>query len=131
MGLNSVKGPKYVWSEGSLERLKIKLMVVMVEERPFLDPGLKLEDLADRLGLTHFQFTQLILQGFDANFDAFVNEFRVEHVLNIYKNNVNQSIYDLYYDAGFNNQATFREAFKGITGKFPSEVLGLKAVRLK
>lgn len=102
---------------------KPKLLELMDKERPYLDPKLKLTDLADMLSLNTVLLSAVINEGTGKNFNDFINEYRV----NEFKTRVesgdhqNFTLLALAYDSGFNSKSTFNAIFKKVTGVTPNQ----------
>jgi AraC-like DNA-binding protein len=105
----------------SLE-LKDQLLLLFVEEKIYKQSNISLGVLAQRLGTTRHNVSQVINEHFDLNFFHLVNKYRIEEAKEILKNdqNKNMNIIDVAYDVGFNNKVTFNKAFKAQTNMTPS-----------
>ncbi len=105
----------------SLE-LKDQLLLLFVEEKIYKQSNISLGILAQRLGTTRHNVSQVINEHFDLNFFHLVNKYRIEEAKEILKNdqNRNMNIIDVAYDVGFNNKVTFNKAFKAQTNMTPS-----------
>ena len=105
---------------------KEKLTDIMLFEKPYLNPELKLDDLAQMLGISRHHASQVINQHFDKGFFDFVNEYRIQEAKRILteENNVEDlNIIELLYAVGFNNKASFYKAFKKFVGTSPKDYL--------
>ena len=93
------------------------------ESRPYLDPELSLQELADKLDMSRHQLSTLINKKHRKNFYEFINKQRVEKVKHLMRDpsNKNLKIISLAYDAGFNSKATFNRVFKNITNLTPGQ----------
>ena len=102
-----------------------QLLAFMDTEKPWLDPELTLSDLAERVGLNASQLSYLVNNGFDQNFNDFVNQYRVEEVKRKLASSDFQhlSLLGMAFESGFNSKATFNRAFKKLTGHAPSQYL--------
>lgn len=103
--------------------LKVKVLQLMEEEKVYLDADLKLKDLADRLGLSVPNTSQLINQNLHKDFNTFINEYRINAAIGLLETNATLSLRNVAYEAGFNNNVTFYKAFKKFKGTSPSEYL--------
>lgn len=105
------------------QELLDRLEVFMMEEKPFIDADLGLQDLADRLEITRHQLSNLINQQHHMNFYEFVNSHRVMEVKSLMEDpkNKNIKLMSLAYDAGFNSKSSFNRIFKQIAGMTPSQ----------
>jgi len=94
----------------------------MTTHLPYLEPDLNLSGLADQLGCSPNQLSQVINQEAGANFFTFVNAYRIEEVKQKMKDPSlsHFTILALAYDAGFGSKASFNKVFKETTGETPS-----------
>ncbi|WP_222981604.1 helix-turn-helix domain-containing protein [Flagellimonas meishanensis] len=110
----------------SLEYRK-KLMNLMEFEKPYLNPELKLDDLAQMLGISRHHTSQVINQHFDKGFFDFINEYRIEEAKSILINDKmadeDPNIIEILYAVGFNNKASFYKAFKKFVGTSPTNYI--------
>ncbi len=109
-------------SEFSLE-MKERLIELMNTEKPFLNPDIRLDTLAQMLDVSRHHASQIINEHFSVNFFDFINQYRIreaEQLLTSAKSE-NSSITDIAYQSGFNNRISFYKAFKKILGTTPSE----------
>ncbi len=110
-------------SESELNRINKKLMEMMEDEKPYLDPDLTLPELAKKLDVSRNQLSNVINQVHKVNFYQFVNNYRVEEVKKLMRDPHNRhlKLLSLAFDAGFNSKASFNRIFKQMTGMTPSE----------
>jgi len=106
-----------------VEKLYDKLLRVMEIEKPFLDPKLSLSGLAQLLGVSANQLSQVINQKAAVNFHDFVNNYRVEEFIQRASKNRNFSLLALALDSGFNSKSSFNNIFKKQKGLSPSKYL--------
>lgn len=93
----------------------------MIEEKPYLNSSLRLQDLAQHLNLSNHYISQVINDLDGKNFADFVNEYRVEEAKKMLLDDDQKKIIHVAYDTGFNNKVSFHNAFKRFTGMAPSE----------
>ncbi len=103
--------------------LFMKLKNIMENEKPYLEPKLSLATLAERLGISPNQLSQVINQEGNVNFYDFVNTYRVEEFIRKSKANKNHSILARAFDSGFNSKSSFNTIFKNHKGLTPSVYL--------
>lgn len=125
-GPGSERGGKYQKSrldKAYAGRAYQELLRHMKEDQPFLDPGLSLFKLAEQLNTTENKLSQLINSQSGRNFFEFVNQYRVELLIEKMKAGELQhsTLLGLALDSGFNSKASFNRAFKKFTGQTPSE----------
>ena len=100
-----------------------KLLKIMADEKPFLDPKLSLPGLAQLLEISSNQLSQIINQKAQVNFHDFVNKYRVEESIQKASENKNFSLLALALDSGFNSKSSFNTIFKKQKGLTPSQYL--------
>ncbi|VEL95805.1 AraC-like DNA-binding protein [Alteromonas sp. 76-1] len=94
------------------------------QEQIFLQPNLKIAHLAQALNTSEYKVSKAIRGYFaTANFNLFVNQFRVKHAKQLLRNNECQqwSILVIALESGFSSLATFNRVFKAISGQMPTE----------
>ncbi len=114
-----------------LLELDKKLLAYMDEEKPYLNPELSLQDLANNLGVSRHQLSAVINQNQKMNFYEFVNTYRVNEMCSLMEDPKmkNYKIISLAFDAGFNSKASFNRIFKQLSGRTPSDYMAsLKSV---
>ncbi|SHE98721.1 AraC-type DNA-binding protein [Arenibacter palladensis] len=105
------------------KELKTKLQYLMDSEKTYLNPGLKLTDLASKIGISAHMTSQLINQEFGEDFNSYINSYRIKEVISIFRKGKYGSISEVFFYVGFNNKTTFNRAFKKYTKKTPSEFI--------
>lgn len=108
-----------------IEFWKIKIEALIQEEKLYKNPELTLLDLAKKLGTNTSIISKVINQGFQMNFNDFINNYRIEAVKTMFLNEEHKksTILGIAYDCGFNSKATFNRAFKKHTSCTPKEYL--------
>ena len=91
------------------------------EKKIYLNPNLKLNDLARRIHIPEKKLSFVINQVYSANFNKFINSFRIEKAKNILLEQDLNKIENLYLLSGFNSRGTFNRAFKENTDLTPRE----------
>jgi len=101
---------------------KNRLIALMESGKPYLNPQLKVDDLAAKLGIPEKQVSGLLNQHIGKNFNDFINSYRVEEAKKclIDAGYDNYTIAAIAYECGFNSLATFQRCFKQFTGVTPS-----------
>lgn len=126
------KAKKYSGSSLATSRvstLKQQLLTLLETEKPYLDSGLKLENLADQLQISPQHLSQLINTGFGTNFNAFINEYRVNEAKKMLRSNKynSYSLEGIALESGFSNRTSFYRVFKKHSGMTPSKFKNLIA----
>jgi AraC-like DNA-binding protein len=97
--------------------------------KPFLKKGYKINDLSAELNIPYHQLSAFINQEYGKNFNELVNEYRVDHLVEMAKSSPDIQKYTLEAlgrQAGFNSRVVFSTAVKKRTGMTPSELFGRK-----
>ena len=99
-----------------------KVETYMLSEKPFLDPDLKLGDMADALNMPRHELSKLINHAFGRNFFDYLNNYRVQEFVQLRKDprRAHHNILDLAYQSGFNSKSAFNRAFRKEMGEAPS-----------
>lgn len=107
-------------SVSDLDAYQLKVETYFKKEKPFLDPELTLQRLSSNCGIPKHHLTQLFNTRFNKNFYQFINEFRVQEVIEKIPSQKNMALVEIAYECGFNSKSTFNSYFKKITGLTPS-----------
>jgi len=100
-----------------------QLKLLMQEDKLYTDPDFCLEMLAENLGLSIFQTSQLLNQSMKTSFYDMVNRYRVEEV----KRRLSMSddrhftLLAIAFESGFKSKSTFNRIFKEFTGQTPGD----------
>ncbi|GAA4466225.1 hypothetical protein GCM10023189_47920 [Nibrella saemangeumensis] len=103
--------------------LKQQVELYMKRYKPYTNPSLTINEMANRLKLQPHVLSKVINEGFQKNFFDFINHYRVEEL----KKRMEDPRYKNYtllsqaFDVGFNSKTSFNRAFKKITNQTPSE----------
>lgn len=111
------------FTEKELTDYSIIIYQLMDTEKLYLNPLLKLEDVAVKLQLPVKQASNLLNQHIGKNFNDFVNSYRVEEAkLKLTDQSLRHfTIAAIAFDCGFNSLPTFQRCFKQFTGLTPSQ----------
>jgi len=108
-----------------IEAWKPKIAQLLQNEKVYEDPELSLTQVAKQLKTNPSIISKVINQGFQLNFNDFINQYRIEAVKQKLKagEQKTQTLLSIAYDCGFNSKATFNRAFKKSTGLSPKDYL--------
>lgn len=104
---------------------KQKVKSLVEDEKLYEEPELTLSSLAKKMNTNTSVLSRVINQGFNASFNDFINEYRINAVKEKLQSGEQkiQTLLGIAYDCGFNSKATFNRAFKKTTGLSPKEWL--------
>jgi AraC-like DNA-binding protein len=104
---------------------KEKIETLLAENKLYQNPELTLNHLAQKLQTNAALISKTINQGFQLNFNDFINQYRIEEIKKSLENGEHKksTLLGIAFDAGFNSKATFNRAFKKNTGLSPKEYI--------
>lgn len=112
-------------SLGELDAQKIwqRLELLMSEQKPYLEAGLKISDLANIMGLSISHLSEAINGQSQQSFYELVNKYRVDEAARLLLSEEHQylSVTDIGFHAGFNSNSTFFIHFKNHLATTPSK----------
>lgn len=99
-----------------------KLQKYMVEEKPFLNPTLTIQEVSKYIKVPVRDLSLLINHQLGQHFYDFVNAYRIESAMDILKDPTKSriTILEILYEVGFNSKSSFNTAFKKHTGNTPT-----------
>ena len=108
--------------EGS--RIMNNLHMVIEEKKPFLDPGLNIDELAAMVGSNRHHVSQVLNETLKKSFFDYINYYRVEEARSLLTDpgKFRLKISAIAYDSGFNSLSSFNDAFRKFTGRTPSQL---------
>ena len=105
------------------DKYRRRLIHYMEMQRPYLDPSLSLNSLANELSMSPKHLSQTINHSFQKNFYHYINGYRIHDCIKLMSDDAwtDSNILEVAYEVGFNSKNTFNSAFKKITGMTPTE----------
>lgn len=99
-----------------------KLKQYMVENEPFLDPSLTIQELSNQIDIPVRDLSVLINHKMDQHFFDFVNEYRIQKAMKILKDESKSqlTVLEILYEVGFNSKSSFNTSFKKYTNLTPT-----------
>ena len=115
--------PQKPFDESLLIQWKEKVEAYMEKSKPFTNPNLTLNELANKVKIQPHILSKVINQGFHKNFFDFINTYRVQEFKKRMEDSryKNHTLISVAYDVGFNSKTAFNRSFKKITHQTPSE----------
>lgn len=100
---------------------------MMEEEKLYLNPEYRLNELAQRMDRSIHHISQVINQQQGGSFSDFLNGYRIREAQGLLKSDRTRqlTILAIALEAGFNSKTTFYNAFKKETGLTPSQFMKL------
>ncbi len=113
----------YKNEENLLAEWKPKIIAFVQHAKAYEDAELSLTQVARALQTNPSIISKVINQGFQLNFNDFINKYRIEAVKEKLAagEQKKQTLLGIAYDCGFNSKATFNRAFKKFTNVVPKD----------
>lgn len=101
-----------------------RLAEYMETQKPYREPELTLDQLADRLGVRPKLLSVALNEGLGQHFFDYVNRYRINEAKDLLANSPDPklTVLEVLYQVGFNSKSSFNTLFKKYTGQTPSEV---------
>ncbi len=98
-----------------------RIDALLQNQKIYLNTDLKLEDLANELGVSQNHVSQVINEQKKCSFRDLINYYRVEEVKRKLSSTENKkyTFLAIAFSCGFNNKASFNKYFKKYTGQTP------------
>lgn len=103
-----------------MNNLYKRILLYMTENKPYLDPTFDMHTLAEKLFSNKYYVSKTINILSGRNFRQFVNYYRVQHAIDLFKSDPKLKVSEVAEFCGFNSPVSFNMAFKVNTGKTPS-----------
>lgn len=130
-------GPRPATSRLGLSPRQLSTMAQDLEcyfqrQRPYLDPELDLQQVADASGYSRNQISYLLNQVLGQSFYRYVNQARLQHLMaSLNDDSVEATIDELAFNAGFNSLSAFYKCFREQTGLTPKAYLKQISLRAR
>lgn len=98
-----------------------KLQEYLAIHKPYLNNELRLEDLAEMVGITPHHLSQVLNEHLKSTFFDVINFQRVEEAKRLIAVEDKLTLLEIAFLAGFNNKTSFTNAFKKFAGQTPME----------
>lgn len=118
-----IKYEKIPLPEEMKESIKKKLITYMETEKPYLNPSINLNTLAENISVNPHYLSQTLNTELGQNFYDFINSYRIEECKILLSNRElkDKTILEILYETGFNSKSVFNTVFKKNTGMTPSQ----------
>lgn len=108
-----------------LDMWKEKIETLMCNDKMYENPQLVISDISSKLGTHSKKVSQVINQGFNMNFNDFINHYRITYFLQKIQGGEHniKTFLSIAFECGFNSKSTFNRAFKRATSLNPKEYI--------
>lgn len=97
-----------------------RICLLMEQQQLFMNPNLKITDLATALGTNRSAISNCINSQRNCSFPQFINTYRVAYAQELLHSQPDIKMAEVWVKAGFSSEASFYRIFKAITGTTPS-----------
>jgi AraC-like DNA-binding protein len=109
--------------KADMNRIYSKIEKALVQEKAYLQRGLKLSVFAHSIDEKPHQISQTLSEYVQKNFNELLNQYRVEYAQELLHDPAfaHYKIEAIAHESGFNNKVSFNQSFLKNTGKTPSD----------
>jgi AraC-like DNA-binding protein len=120
--LEQKKEAKQVPDE-QMERQKARLIEVLEKKELYLNPELRLSDLAEALDIRPYRASEILNRGLQTTFYDLINRYRISKAreLLLAPDSAQFNLLGIAMDSGFKSKSVFNDVFKKSTGMTPSQ----------
>lgn len=108
-------------ADNNCKELMNRIIQLMETQHPYLNPELKVSDIADTLGVHRNAVSACINSQQCCSFSQFVNNYRLRHAQKLLLETSDMKISTVGMESGFANERSFFRSFKASTGQTPKE----------
>ena len=108
-------------SQDSNNDLMARIDELMTQQKLYLNPDLKITDIASMLGQNRTYVSDCINSNKGCTFSQFVNQYRLKHAQQLLRSRSDIKLSEVWMSSGFSTERTFLRAFKQTTGMTPKE----------
>ena len=109
--------------ESNMRKLMQEIELYFAESKPYLNCSLKIEEVAQKLGVSQKQVSATLKASYGLHFNVFVNKYRIQEALKLLArpDYQNIKIEHIAKEVGFGSKVSFYNAFAQVTGSNPSD----------
>ncbi len=97
-----------------------KVEELMISEKPFINPKLKLDELALQVDMSRHLLSRVLNEEYKFGFSQYIKTHRVNEAKRLIEIRHELSLEGIGFEAGFNSKSAFFDAFKKVTTLTPS-----------
>lgn len=103
------------------QELMERIHQLMDDRQPYLNPDLKVTDVASLLGVNSRYVSDCIKAVRGCSFPQYISTWRIDHAKRLLEQQPDAKIAAVAIQSGFANETSFFRTFKAVTGKTPRE----------
>jgi AraC-like DNA-binding protein len=128
----SVDASKGRLSDEELARQKARLIAMLEGKALYLNPELRLSDLAAAVGIRPYRVSEVLNRGLQTSFYDLINSYRVAKAQELLCSpaSAHLNLLGIAMESGFRSKSVFNDVFKKVTGKTPSHFRADKTARI-
>jgi AraC-like DNA-binding protein len=109
-------------SDDKIEEVEKRVLYLFEVEKIYREESLSLNNLAEKIGISAHHLSWVINTRIGKTFSDFMNYHRIEEVKKKLSDplELERTILEIAFGAGFNSKSAFNKTFKALTGKTPS-----------
>jgi len=119
--LNSIQKEKQRIAKPKADILLFRLTELMGKDKLYLNPNLKSEEVARKLGVSVHQLSKLLNDHLGQRFSDIINAYRIDHSKELLRTRKNLTLEAIGNESGFNSKTSFYNAFKKNEGQTPAQ----------
>ena len=110
-------------SDQELQRQRERLTGVLESKALYLNPELRLSDLATALNIRPYRVSEILSRGLQTSFYDLINSYRVAKAQELLcsRDSAHLNLLGIAMESGFKSKSVFNDVFKKMTGKTPSQ----------
>jgi len=110
-------------SDDQVERQKDRLIEALEKQQLYLNPELRLSDLAAALDIRPYRVSEVLNRGMQTTFYDLVNRYRIAKAkeLLLAPDSAHFNLLGIAMESGFKSKSVFNDVFKKVTGMTPSQ----------
>jgi len=97
------------------------LQEYFLKEKPYLDPAMSVTDVAKYLCTNRTYLSESVNIFGKSSFPAYVNSYRINYAINLFKENPDLNVTELAEMCGFNSPSSFNAQFKLVMNESPGK----------
>jgi AraC-like DNA-binding protein len=97
-----------------------KVRKTIIDKKLYLQSGITVNDLAERFHTNRTSFSSALNKNEAQNFNAFINQLRIEHAKQLFLENPEMSLTEMAKECGYTEQSNFSRQFRQLCNMTPA-----------